>query len=151
MGILITMSRFTRRLQQVAHGATLYIAPASGSYAGGATVTVAIRMHSGGTAVNAVQANLTYPTSRLLFVSLDTTGSPFTTTMESSGGGGSIRLGVGILAGSTSGDRLVGTVTFTAQSAGSATVSFAAGSGIARASDAVDICTIKSGASYTIT
>lgn len=145
------MSRFGTRVRRgVQHGATLYLAPATGSYASGATITMTIRMSSGSVGVNAVQANLTYPTAQLQFVSTSTAGSPFTTTIQNSGGSGSVQLGVGILAGSTSGDQLVGTVTFTALNAGSAAVSFAAGSGIAKASDSTDICQQKRGALYTI-
>ncbi len=147
-----TMSIAARRLQRrAASGGLLYSSPSTGSYSNGATVTVQIRMNSGGTAVNAVQANLSYPATRLQFSSINTTGSPFTTTIQNSGGGGTVQLGVGILAGSTSGDQLVGTVTFTAISTGSATVAFTAGSGIARASDSTDICQNKVGATYTIT
>lgn len=146
------MSGFTRRSQRgTSKGGIIYLAPLSGSYSNGATVTLQIRMNSGGTAVNAVQSNLSYPTTQLQLISVDTTGSPFTTTIQNTGGGGIIQLGVGILAGSTSGDKLVGTITMSVLSTGSAAVSFAAGSGIARASDAVDICTKRTGGSYTLT
>ncbi|QQS20305.1 hypothetical protein IPL85_02565 [Candidatus Saccharibacteria bacterium] len=146
------MSRFAQRLRSaVGKGGVLYLSPMSGSYSGGSTVNVAIRMTSGSTLVNTVQANLTYPTAQLQFGSISTVGSPFTTTIQSNGGSGSVQLGVGILAGSTFGDQLVGVITFTATAAGAATVTFNAGSGIARTADAVDICTQKRGAAYTIT
>lgn len=145
------MSRFAARVRRatLAQGPTLLLAPATGTYAAGATVTVTIRCQTSIEA-NAVQANLSYPTARLTFQSIDTSMSPFTTTIESTGGGGSVRIGVGILGGSVSGDVVVGVVTFTAGGAGAAAVSFAAGSGIADAATSSDICQYTLGAAYTI-
>lgn len=128
----------------------MYLSPSAGTYAGGATITVEIREDSGAVAVNAAQANLSYPVSLLQFQSIDTSGSPFTTTIQSNGGSGSVELGVGILAGSTTGEQLVGTVSFTVIGAGSATINFADGSGLARADTSTDICNRKDGAAYTL-
>lgn len=147
------MSQFVRRIQQgvAPSGAALVVTPASGSYNSGSTVTLTIRCQSGSVPVNAVQANLSYPTARLTFQSISTSSSAFDTTIESTGGSGSVNLGVGSLSGPVSGDVVVGTVTFTAGSAGSAAVSFADGSGIADAATSTDICKRKIGATYTIT
>lgn len=146
------MSRSARRLQSATpKGGTLLITPASGSYAGGATVVVTIREQSGSTAVNAVQANFSYPTAQLTFQSIDTSMSPFTTTIESTGGSGNVRIGVGLLAGSVSGSQIVGTVTFTAGTSGAAALVFASDSGIAEAATSTNICKLKIGAAYTIT
>lgn len=146
------MSIAGRRFQRVASGSPrLYLMPASASYASGGTLVVTIMANSYTEAVNAVQANLTYSSARLTFQSIDTSYSNFTTTLQSAGGGGSVQVGVGILASSLAGAQEVARVTFTLSSAGAASISFAAGSGIARASDATDICMVKTGASYTIT
>lgn len=147
------MSRFARRIQSASgpKGAALFISPASGSFTNGSTVIVTIMENSYSEGVNAIQANLTYPTNRLTFQSISTTNSNFTTTMQSSGGGGSVQIGVGLLGGSLTGAQEVARVTFTANSAGSAPISFAAGSGIARESDATDICKRQTGATYVIT
>jgi hypothetical protein len=102
-------------------------------------------------AVNAVQANLTYPTARMTFQSIDTSHSNFTTTLQSTGGSGSVQIGVGLLGGSLTGQQEVARVTFTLASTGSAAVTFAAGSGIASADTATDICKKRTGATYTIT
>lgn len=107
--------------------------------------------NSYGDAVNAVQANLTYPTDRLTFQSISTANSNFTSAIQSEGGSGSVQVGVGLLGGTLTGPQEVARVTFTATGAGAAAISFAAGSGIARASDATDICEHQIGASYTIT
>lgn len=147
------MSRFARRLQSVSPsgGAELYLTPASGSFANGATVVVTIMENSYGDAVNAVQANLTYPTNRLTFQSISTSSSNFTTTIESTGGSGSVRVGVGLLGDTLTGVQEVARVTFTANGVGSAPVTFASGSGIARASDSTNICQKQTSATYTIT
>jgi hypothetical protein len=148
------MSISTRRLQRssgAVAGARLYLTPASGSYVNGGTLVIDIREDSGLVAVNAVQANLTYPTAQLLFQSVTTSGGAFTTTIENSGGSGVINLGVGLLASSVTGDQLVGTITFSIVGAGTPTVAFDTGSGIARESDSTDICDQKDGGTYTIT
>ncbi|MDB5162670.1 MAG: hypothetical protein JWO54_284 [Candidatus Saccharibacteria bacterium] len=149
------MSRTGRRLQAAAQGArtsiSLVLSPASRSYSNGATVTVTILVKTGSTEVNTVQANLTYPTNRLSFQSISTSGSPFTTVIESSGGSGSVRLGSGILGGSTSGTKTVAIVTFTASGVGSVAITFAAGSGVADANTSSDVLQSTTGATYTIT
>lgn len=148
------MSIAARRLQSSTSGVLsprLYLSPVSGSYSNGSTLVVTIMANSYAEAVNAIQANLTYPTARMTFVSIDTSHSNFTTTIQSTGGSGSVQIGVGLLASSLTGAQEVARVTFTLASAGSAAVTFAAGSGIARASDATDICKKQTGATYTIT
>ena len=146
-----------RRLQQASNKATivtkitLYLSPAGGTFKVGSTVTVVIRENSLTTAVNTVQANVSYPTATLQFSAVNNTGSPFTTTIQSTGGSGLVQLGVGILGGSTTGDQLVGTITFTALAAGPAALTFSSGSGIASASTSTDVCQQENGATYTIT
>lgn len=145
------VSRFARRIQRVsAAGGELYLTPASGSYSSGTTVTVTIKENSGSTPVNAVQANLTYPSSQLQFQSINTSTSPFTTTLQNSGGSGTVQIGVGALGSSVTGDAIIAIVTFTVIGTGTAAVQFAAGSGIAQTSDSTDICKKKTGSSYTL-
>lgn len=147
------MSRFGNRLQKGAGGASgaeLYITPASGNLTNGNSLVITIRENSKSAAVNAVQANLTYPTNRMTFQSISTTNSAFTTTIQNQGGSGTVQIGVGLLGSSVSGDQEVARVTFTLSGAGSAAIAFAAGSGIAKASDSTDICDKRTGASYTI-
>lgn len=144
------MSSFGRRLQQSAGTTTIYLSPAKGSYASGNNFTVKIRENSGGSPVNTVQANLTYPQALLQFVSADTTGSPFTTTVQNTGGSGTVNLGVGLLAGSVTGDQLVGTITFKVLAAGSAAVSFTTGTGVASSISNTNILQVENGGSYTL-
>lgn len=147
------VSRFARRLQRVPVViGELYITPPGGSYSNGATVTITIRENSYSTPVNAVQANLTYPAAQLQFQSISAGAgtSPFTTVLQSTGGSGSVQIGVGLLGNSVTGDAVVATVTFTVIGTGTAPIQFAAGSGIAKTSDSSDICKKKTGSSYTL-
>ena len=146
------MSGFGRRLQKGSKvdGAVLYLTPASGTFSNGSTVVVTVMANSYTEAVNAVQANFSYPTNRLTFQSIDTSHSNFTTTIQSDGGSGSVQIGVGLLGSSLNGAQEVARVTFSASGTGSASLSFTSGSGIARASDSTDICKKQTGSSYTI-
>src|SRR4051794_29705103 len=71
---------------------TIYLNPATQTIGPNGTVTLDVRENSSTTAVNAVQANFTYPTSQLTFVSIDTTGSAFTVQAENSGGAGLVKI-----------------------------------------------------------
>ena len=127
----------------------LYVTPASGTYHVGDTVQLQVRVDSQAVNVNAVQADFTY-TAGLSFQSISHTGSPFTTTIQNTGGGGEVKIGVGILAGSTSGDQIVATVTFTVTATGTSVIAFKNSSGIADAATSSDICQALNGASYVI-
>lgn len=129
----------------------LFITPATGTFAVNDTVQFQIRANSFTTEVNTVQANLSYPTNRLTFQSISRTGSPFTTAIQEQGGSGTVKLGVGILAGYTSGDQLVGTITFTANAAGTAAITFDGDSAIATYAESANILDTTVGATYTIT
>lgn len=147
------MGALGRKLQQGAAGnagGKLYLTPASGSHIIGDTITLTIKENSFGTSVNGVQANLTYSAASLQFLSASTAGSAFTTTLQNTGGSGSVQIGVGLLAGSTSGDQTVATVSFRVIGSGSTSVTFAAGSIITAASDSSDICRSKVGATLTL-
>ncbi|HET8709310.1 MAG TPA: cohesin domain-containing protein [Candidatus Saccharimonadales bacterium] len=144
------MSSFARRLQQAGGAPSLFLTPAKGNFTVGSTFTVQIRENSGSNQVNSVQANLTYSQTLLQFVSADTTGSPFTTTVQNSGGSGVINLGVGLLASSVGGDQLVGTITFKVLASGTAAVAFDTGSGVASAASNTNICQVQTGATYSL-
>jgi outer membrane biosynthesis protein TonB len=132
----------------VAHAAAsqMYLSPAGGSYTAGQSFTITIRVNAQ-TTVNAVQANLTYPTDKLDVSNLSYGGSAFDIQAESSAAGGSIRIGRGTVT-SFSGDRLVASITFTAKTgSGSATVSFAGGSSLA--DNGVEVTSTKSGSTFS--
>jgi hypothetical protein len=132
--------------------AELYVTPGSGSYSIGNTVTVVLRENSFTTAVNSLQVNLTYPAGILQFVSSDVTGTPFDTpAFQNTNASGTVSITLLSLGGTITGDQLVSTLTFTVIAAGSATIAFAAGSGIARASDSTAILNQSLSGFYTTT
>lgn len=145
------MSKFGRRLQSASPtGAELYITPSTGTYTNGSSFTITIRENSGSVQVNAVQANLTYPAARLQFQSISTATSGFSDTLQSTGGSGTVQIGMGELGGSVTGDAIVATVNFTVIGTGAGNIAFTTGSGIARTSDSTDICKKLTGANYTL-
>jgi YD repeat-containing protein len=117
---------------------TIYLNPASVVVGPNGTVTVDVRENSGTTAVNAVQANFTYPIGLLTFVSIDgcvqsgtTCSAPFGTQAESTGASGLVKIGRGIAAATVTGDQLVARVTFNAgATGGAATMAFASGTAL---------------------
>jgi len=130
--------------------AMFYLTPASGSYTNGSTLTLTLRENSLNTPVNSLQANLTYD-GKLQFISSDTTGNPFGTVVQNTGGGGTVQIGMVSLSGSVTGDQLLSTLTFTVIGTGVTTIAFATGSGIARASDSANVCSQSLGGTYTLT
>lgn len=141
-----------RKLQQGIGGSAeinLHITPSGGTYTSSDTVTINIYENSLNVPVNAVQANLSYPAGILQFQAIDTSASLFTSTAQSSGGGGTVQVGVGILSSSLTGNQLVATVTFSVIGTGTVPIVFTSGSAVIRASDSTDVLQQKSGANFT--
>ncbi len=134
-----------------AGAASLYMVPASGSYNVGSQVAVQVMVNTGGDPTNAVQADFSYPTSRLQFVSIDGTGSAYDIDASSTGGNGTVSIARGKI-GQVSGAALVATVHFTVQgTAGSAALSFLGSSAVVRSTDNANILGTTTGATYTVT
>ena len=111
----------------------IYLTPATSTINTSTDFTVQIMEDSGTATVNAVQANLTYPSNLLDAVSIDTTGSSFTTVAESSASNGNIKFGAGTATGSAgvSGQHLVATIHFKSKTtAGAASVTFVNGTAL---------------------
>ncbi len=118
------------RSQAAPAAPTIYLSPASQTLAAGTTFTVAVRENSGSTAVNALQANFSYDQTLVDFVSIDATGSAFTTQAQATGGAGSVQIARAII-GSLTGDQLVANVTFKAKtSSGTAAMAFTTGTAL---------------------
>ena len=129
---------------------TLTLTPATGNISLGSNVTVTITENSSTTAVNAIEADLTYDQTKLEFVSIDTSTSPFNGLVaRATGGNGTVFLADGTTT-PTTGSQIVGTVTFKAIGTGSTTIAFAASSGIAESTNNTDILGTTTGATYTI-
>ncbi|HSW79932.1 MAG TPA: Ig-like domain-containing protein [Candidatus Saccharimonadales bacterium] len=109
---------------------TVYLTPSTKNMPINTTFTVQVRENSGTATVNAVQANFSYPATLVDFVSIDTTGTAFTTIAPSSGGNGQVSIAQGLI-GSTSGDQLIATVTFkTKTTGGTAAMAFTSGTAL---------------------
>ena len=91
----------------------IYLAPATDSIQIGNTFTLALRINPG-TAVNAVQATVSYDQNALEFISSSI--GVFSTCVSNSGGGGSVTLACAMLGTSTSSDSLIDNITFKALS-----------------------------------
>jgi hypothetical protein len=130
--------------------ASIYLSPGAKTVSPGSTFYVSVRENSGSDAVNAVQANLTYPTDQLDFLGVGAGGSAFGIDASSGGSGGSIQIARGSIGQGVTGDRLIATVTFRAKTGGTASVSVAGGSSLVRGSDQANIFSGGAGATYTI-
>ena len=135
--------------QPVHAAANLTLSPSSKTITKGNNFTVSVYTNTGGELVNTLQANLSYPTSKLQFVSMSAVGGAFEIQAEGTGGSGSIRIGRGTLS-PKSGSLLISKITFKAIATGSATVSFVSGSKVVRDSDNTDILSSKVGGTYTV-
>jgi hypothetical protein len=111
-------------------------------------VAATIYEDSGPTAVNAVQADLNYP-SNLTFTSIDASSSAFPIAAQGTGGSGSVKIGRGT-ATPVTGAKVVAIVHFSASSTGTANISFAGTSAVIRSSDNGPESLNETGASYTI-
>jgi hypothetical protein len=130
-------------------GNRIYLNPASANPGVGQTVTVEVRENSGSTAINAVQANFTYPTSRLQFVSISADGSAFPVQAENSGTGGQVKIARGTTT-PVSGDQLLAKVTFKVTASGSAPLAFNTGTALASSTTHGNVLGATTGATYTL-
>lgn len=122
---------------------TVYISPITQTIAKNTTFTIEVREDSGTTAINAVQANFTYPTNMLTYVSTNTTNSAFSIEAENTVNTttGQVNLGRGASGGtSLTGDKLIATMTFTTKTVvGTANLTFGTGTVLVDATTNVDI------------
>jgi hypothetical protein len=119
----------TVKTPQIPPAPTIYFNPPSQTFSVGSTFTIDIRENSGSATVNAVQANFSYPSDKLTFVSADGSASPFTTEAQSIGGNGQVSLARGVV-GSLTGDQLISKITFKVNITGVANLSFVNGSAL---------------------
>lgn len=134
--------------------ASMYLTPESASVAPGQTLTVEIHVNTGGEKVNAVQADFTYPASRLQFESMKAVASGWTVYDDvSSGGSGEVNLTAGTTGeGVASSNLAVAQVTFTVLSdPGTANLDFLASSAVVSGTTNTDVLDSTTGASYTVT
>jgi chitodextrinase len=151
VAVLVVAGAFFIARGHAASG-TLTLQPSSSTVGVGNNFTVTVHENSGSDAVNAVEADLTYPANSLQFVSIDATTSAFGVQAVSTGGNGTITLARGTQTAVT-GDQIVAVVTFkalTVTGASSAAVAFANSSAIVRSSDQTNVLVGTTPGSYTI-
>lgn len=114
-----------------ASGSAYFIlSPSSGTYIVGNTINLSVSVYaSSGDDVHAAQANLSYSTSTLQYLSYSAGGSFDVGCPGHSGGGGSVSIACGA-SGAVSGSALLATVSFKVLASGSTTVSMTGGSDI---------------------
>jgi hypothetical protein len=133
----------------LASASTINLTPSSSSVSKGSLVRVNIYENSGGDAVNAARATLSYPANLLDYVSISNSAA-FSIVAASGGGGGSVQVERGALPAVT-GRQLLATVTFRAKTdAGSAPITVTGGSVLSEASNG-ETLTGSSGTNLTLT
>jgi hypothetical protein len=137
----------------VTNNASMSLSPASKSVTQGSSLDVQVYGDSGSAAINAVQANFSYPADKLAFVSITPNTTDWPVQAVNSGGNGLVQIGRGICGGCTAltGSHLLATVRFTASNTGTAAMSFTTGTGMISSSTNTPIASANSPASYTIT
>ncbi len=120
----------------------VYITPNNQTFPINTTFTVDIRETSGTTAVNAIQANLSYDANLFDYVSTDTTNTAFTTIAQNTGGAGKVSFAGGTSAGgaTVSGDQFVARITFKSKTVGgSSAFAFTSGTALVSSSTNTDL------------
>jgi hypothetical protein len=135
---------------------SVYLTPATQTISESTEFTVEIRENSGTNTVNAIQANLSYPSTLLDVVSVDTSTAAFRVEAEKSFANGTIKLGLGDADSPGSGDQLVAVIRFKSKTtAGVANVSFTSGTALIDSTTNSDLLgtlnsTTAPGGSYTV-
>ena len=160
---ILTMSvlSFLPKARTEAAGtASLTLSPSSGSHKGGDTITLTVTENSGSTAMNTVEADLSFDASKLQFVSASGAGTSFS-NLSATGTSSTAKI-VSYTSpvslggpGSLTGSHAIGTVTLkvkTVSASNSTSVTFADSSGIASAADSSDIWDHSpTGATFSLT
>lgn len=138
-----------------AAGASLYIAPASGTYAIGDKFTVTIKAYTGGKAINASEGVLNFDKNFLEVASISKSGSIFTmwpAEPSYSNGAGKVTFGGGLTPPGFSGQsgKIIG-VTFRAKAVGQTQVRFSSGAVLANDGKGSNVLETMGSATFNIT
>lgn len=141
---------------RAAGSGTMSITPATASVGIGSTVTLTVMADSQTTPVNAVQADLTYDTAKLEYISTNATGSAYGLELESTGGSGKVSIvrAINLQPDGTikplTGSNKVASVTFKAKAAGTTNVQVATSSVIFNHTDSSNVIANRLGSTITI-
>ena len=139
-------------LPAFAGGASLYLSPSNGTYNVGNTFSVAVMVNTGGVAINAAEATLTFDAEKLEITNISKSGSIFPMWVENpSFSGGSVSFGGGLLTPGYNGSsgRII-IINFRAKSKGVAGVSFSSGRVLPNSPNPTNILISKGSGSYII-
>jgi hypothetical protein len=128
----------------------LYLNSPSKKLVKGKTYSIAVWVDTKGQPVNAVQADLIYPSSKLSVVGVDSSKSALTISAQSQISNGLVKIARGNIS-SITGKQLVAVVKVKAlTNSGKATISFASSSAVARATDNKNILTGTTGVNFML-
>ena len=137
-----------------ANAASLYLSPSSGSYTKGDSISVGVFVSTGTDSMNAASAKIAFPPSVLNVTSVSKSGSImnlWAAEPSYSNSTGSVSLeGIVLNPGYTGTSGKIATITFTAQSSGTATISFSRGSILANDGLGTDILSGLGSATFAI-
>ena len=137
-----------------AGNASLYLSPSSGTYTVGNTFSVAIKVNTGGIAINAGEGSLVFPPDKLEVVSISKSESIFnlwTTEPTFSNSSGTINFGGGApQPGYTGAAGTIITATFKAKIACNVNVNFSSGAILANDGQGTNILSSLGSANYII-
>ncbi len=151
--LFILILLFTATSSVKAGGASLYLSPSTGIYQVDKTFSVAVKVSSGGEAINAAEGKLVFNPSELEVVNISKSGSIFslwTTEPTFSNSAGNIVFGGGTP------DNFIGTagtiiaISFRAKASASAEVGFSSGSVLAADGMGTNILASMKGGVYTL-
>jgi len=140
---------FNPAVYSISSPSSMTLTPATKSYNVGDSFDVAVYGDSGVDTLNAVQANLSYPTDKLDYVKAVTNQAVWPIVAENTASGGVVRIGLGTQT-PVSGKQLIATVTFKAKAAGTVQIAFVTGTGMIRSTDNTAEPSVNTGAAYTI-
>ncbi|MGC9599135.1 MAG: hypothetical protein ABSE18_02000 [Minisyncoccia bacterium] len=137
-----------------AHAATLFFSPQSGTYFTGRSFTVAVKVSSPDQAMSAAQGEISFPTKNLAVLSVSKTDSIMNLWVQDptfSNHDGVINFGgVAVNPGFKGTDGTIFTVTFEAESPGSAPLSFISGSVLANDGKGTNILSGMQSANFSV-
>jgi len=137
LSLLISLAAALSAIPAYAAGPSITLVANKATVASGGSLIVAVYMNGGGNPINAVEADLSYPASKLQYIGVNYSGSAFEISASGGGGDGSVTLDRGTT-GAVSGSGLVATLTFKAlTSSGSGTIAVGGNSALVNNGNAV--------------
>lgn len=135
-----------------AAGATMYISPGKGTYTVGSSFSVSVFANSGGTAINAFEASMSFSKDLLQVTAIDKSSfvSMFAVEPTFSNTSGSVGFSAGVIKGYTGSAGKIITIRFKTKKAGSAKVSFNSGLLLTADGQGTNIYAGGAGGTFTI-